>query len=105
MHTNIVIFVFLDLVLSFRQYPTRKTGVTGLFVFMVGYLVWIHIIKYMSDKWVYPILNVLNLPMRLVFLVFNGAFGVSFYYVGEYLNSKIWANELKSAKPIGKKQK
>lgn len=105
MHTNILIFVFLELILSFRQYPIRKSGVTGLTLFMIGYLIWIHIIKYMSGRWVYPILEVLNLPMRIVFLVFNGAFGVSFYFVGEFLNNKIWATELKSAKSSGKKHK
>lgn len=105
MHTNILIFVFLEMILSFRQYPVRKSGVTGLTLFMIGYLIWIHIIKHMSGRWVYPILEVLNLPMRIVFLVFNGAFGVSFYFVGEFLNNKIWASELKSVKSSGKKHK
>lgn len=98
MHTNIVIFILLELILTFRQYPSRKTGFTGLLIFNVCYVIWIHIIKYKSGKWVYPILDVLSLPQRIGFILFIGVFGISFYFVGEFLNNKIWANEIKTNK-------
>lgn len=105
MHTNIVIFIVLELFLSFRQYPSRKTGFTGLLVFNVCYLIWIHIIKYMSGRWVYPILEVLTLPQRIIFMLVVGIFGISFYFVGEFLNNKIWAKELQTPKSSTKKHK
>lgn len=105
MHTNIVFFILLDLLVSFRQYPSRKSGFTGLLLFNVAYVIWIHIIKYMSGRWVYPILEVLNLPQRIGFMLFVGVFGISFYFVGEYVNNKVWAKELKSSKSSGKKHK
>ena len=105
MHTNIVIFILLELFISFREYPNRKTGITGLLIFNILYVIWIHIIKYKSGRWVYPILDVLTLPQRIGFIVFIGVFGISFYFVGEYLNNKIWANELKPTKSSGKKHK
>lgn len=102
MHTNIVIFILLELFISFRQYPNRKSGFSGLLIFNILYVIWIHIIKYKSGRWVYPILDVLSLPQRIGFIVFIGIFGVSFYFVGEYLNNKIWANELKPSKSAKK---
>lgn len=105
MHTNIVIFILLDMAVTFRQYPSRKTGFTGLLIFNVAYLIWIHIIKYKSGRWVYPILEVLTFPQRIGFMVVVGIFGISFYFVGEYLNNKFWAKELKPIKSSGKKHK
>lgn len=97
MHTNIMIFITLELFMSFRKYPARKHAVTCLFIFNLIYIAWVHVIKYMSDKWVYPVLEVFNLPQRIAFLTFMCVFGLSFYYIGEFLNNKIWASELKSS--------
>lgn len=104
MHTNIVVFICVEMCTSFRQYPSRKKGLTGLVIFMAAYLVWIHIIRYASGVWVYPVLEVLDLPQRIVFFIVNLAFGLSFYYLGEFLNKHLWANELRSLKS-GKKSK
>lgn len=53
----------------------------------------------------YPVLDVLELPQRIVFFAVSLAFGVSLYFVGELLNNKIWADELRALKPKGKKNK
>ncbi|XP_031629457.1 androgen-induced gene 1 protein-like isoform X1 [Contarinia nasturtii] len=98
MHTNIVFFILLELLVSFRQYPAGKSGFIGLLVFNIFYVIWIHIIKFKTDRWVYPVLEVLNLPQRIGFILFIGIFGISFYFVGEYVNKRVWANELKSNK-------
>lgn len=106
MHTNVAIFILLELFLSFRQYPNRKSGFTGLLIFNICYVIWIHIIKAVSGRWVYPILEVLNLPQRIGFILFIGVFGISFYFIGELLNNKIWASELKSNNKLnGQKRK
>lgn len=98
MHTNVALFIVMELFVTFRQYPNRKLGVTSLTIFMLGYVIWIHVIKYVSGKWVYPILEVLDMPARTAFMVFIGIFCISFYFVGEYLNNKVWAREIKTAK-------
>lgn len=98
MHTNVALFIVMELFVTFRQYPTRKTGVISLTVFMLGYVTWIHIIKHVSGKWVYPILEVLNLPQRIAFIAFIGVFCISFYFVGEFLNNTVWAKEIKTTK-------
>ena len=95
MHTNIVVFIVLEMFISFRSYPTRSKGIKCLSSFMVGYLVWLHIVKYYSGFWVYPVLDVLNLPMRILFFVGILAFTLIMYIFGESLNNIIWNKEIK----------
>ncbi|KAL5281642.1 hypothetical protein ACFFRR_005161 [Megaselia abdita] len=94
-HTNVMVFMLLELFISFRQYPSRGKCLFGLITFMISYLAWLHVVKHYSGIWVYPVLEVLPLPMRIVF--FAGAIGatVAFYFVGELLNKKIWAKEIR----------
>lgn len=98
MHTNIVIFIVMELFTTFRQYPSRKSGLTGLSIFMLGYLIWIHIIKHFAGVWVYPVLNVLEFGQRIVFFIVILVFCLSLYFIGEHLNNKIWADELRQIK-------
>ncbi len=101
MHTNIMIFVVLELFTSFRSYPSRKAGLAGLSVFMAIYLGWLHIIKYNADFWVYPVLEVLNLPLRIVFFLLVLCFSIGLYIFGEFFNEQIWVREIKHATKFG----
>lgn len=98
MHTNIVIFMILEICTSFRQYPSRKAGLTGLSIFMASYLVWLHVIRHFGGIWVYPVLDVLNLPQRIIFFVVSLGFSVGLYVFGEFFNNLIWTKELKQLK-------
>ncbi|EDW36865.1 GL25826 [Drosophila persimilis] len=98
LHTNIVVFIVLELFTSYRAYPKRSKGLTGLTIFMGAYLVWIHIVKHYSGVWVYPVLEVLQLPQRIVFFVAVIGFTLALYLVGEFLNNTVWAKEVKLAK-------
>lgn len=89
-HTNILAFVFLEMFLLFHKYPSRKLGLGSLSVFMIAYLVWVHIIKYKTNIWVYPVLAVLNWPQRIGFYIFTMAVPVAFYYFGEFVNNLTW---------------
>lgn len=80
---------------SFRLYPSRRKGIGGLMIFMACYLKWIHIIYYMSGVWVYPILEVLALPLRVLFFVGVFVFSIVLYRIGECFNELIWVKELK----------
>ncbi|KAJ3646174.1 hypothetical protein Zmor_023772 [Zophobas morio] len=51
MHTNIMIFILIELYTSYRKYPSRKFGMSVLSVFMLIYLIWIHIIHAYSGAW------------------------------------------------------
>ncbi|XP_055613176.1 androgen-induced gene 1 protein-like isoform X3 [Uranotaenia lowii] len=98
MHTNIVIFMVLEICTSFRQYPSRKAGLTGLGIFMACYLGWLHVIRHYGGIWVYPVLDVLNLPQRILFFAASLIFSVGLYLFGEFFNNLIWTKELKQLK-------
>ncbi|XP_060522234.1 androgen-induced gene 1 protein-like [Cylas formicarius] len=92
MHTNIMIFTLLELVTSYRTYPSRKVGLTLLLSFMASYLVWIHVLNAYTNHWVYPILDVLNFPARIVFFISNIVIVVVLYVMGEKINSLRWGS-------------
>ncbi|XP_041632042.1 androgen-induced gene 1 protein isoform X3 [Drosophila kikkawai] len=98
LHTNIVVFIVLEIFTSYRSYPKRSQGLTGLAIFMGAYLVWIHVVKHYSGVWVYPVLEVLQLPQRILFFVAVIGFTLSLYLLGEFLNNTVWAKEVKLAK-------
>lgn len=50
MHTNIVIFIVLEMILSYHKYPCTKSMCAGLGTYIVGYVIWVHIVKHVSGK-------------------------------------------------------
>lgn len=100
MHTNIVIVTVVELVTSFREYPTRKRGLTILGFVMASYLVWLHVIHYYTEVWVYPVLEVLSLPLRLVFFLSSLGLVFVLYVSGEFLNNIVWSKQLKAYKQL-----
>jgi hypothetical protein len=92
-----MIFIVMEMFTSFRRYPSRKAGLAGLSIFMAAYLGWIHVIKYKANVWVYPVLEKLPLPMRIVFFVVCLVFSIFLYFLGEFTNEQIWVKEIKQA--------
>ncbi|XP_047992345.1 androgen-induced gene 1 protein-like [Leguminivora glycinivorella] len=104
MHTNIVAFIVIELLTSFRMYPSRNRGISLLTAFMLCYMVWIHVIYAQTGAWVYPVLEVLNWPLRVVFYLFSLAFVLSLYVVGEKINKIVWSKEIEKTVKSGKKK-
>lgn len=98
MHSNIMVFMILELFTSFRNYPCKKAGLIGLSLFMISYLSWIHVIKFKANVWVYPILEVLDLPMRIAFFAGCVIFSILLYLIGEFANRQIWIREINQIK-------
>lgn len=104
MHTNIMIFTFIEMVTSFRMYPKRKLGMSILTLFMLCYVVWLHVIYFETGGWVYPILSVLSWPLRIAFYVFSLVIVFSLYVFGERLNGTVWSREVEKTVRSGKKK-
>lgn len=98
MHTNIMVFIIIEMLITYRRYPPRKSGLTILASFLVVYLVWMHIVYMMTNVWVYPVMAVLNLPLRLCFFILLFALVTALYISGEYINDKIWSPRIVSKK-------
>ncbi|XP_063365257.1 androgen-induced gene 1 protein-like [Cydia amplana] len=104
MHTNIVAFTLIELLASFRMYPSRSHGISLLTAFMLCYAIWIHVIYVQTGAWVYPVLEVLNWPLRVVFYLFGLGFVLSLYVVGERMNKAVWSKEIEKTVKSGKKK-
>lgn len=89
LHTNVSIFVLLDIFFSRHQYPGRKSAIRGLILFMLGYLIWVYIIKLNTGKWVYGIIGVFSAPQRIAFFVICGLVTLGLYFIGELLNKLV----------------
>lgn len=92
--------MLLELFTSFRDYPSKKLGLSGLSLFMISYLVWIHVIKFKANVWVYPILEVLSVPMRIGFFAACIVFSIIIYLVGEFANRQVWIREIKQIEKL-----
>lgn len=104
-HSYIMVFIVVEMILVYRKYPSQKSCLTGLTVFMAVYLAWVHVIKYNTDKWVYPILNVLPFYQRILFFAFCLSVPVSFYFLGNFLNNIIWSKSRITSKNVKKDKK
>lgn len=97
-HTNVALLAIMDLFTCFRRYPSRLAGITGNVAFMLLYIIWVHIVRYFSGLWVYPLLEVLSLPMRYAMLSGLVALNIICYILGEIANNIVWAPEIKLLK-------
>lgn len=65
----------------------------------------IYIIYYKSGVWVYPVLEVLSLPLRIVFFSALITFSIGLYFIGEKVDNLFWGNEyIKHEKSYAKKK-
>lgn len=97
-HTMVFVLPFLEMVTAYRKYGPIQTGLIGLLVFQSIYLIWIHIVYYKSNMWVYPILETLGLISRYLFLGTSVVFSLVLYFGGQYLNNTVWSSHLKLEK-------
>ncbi|XP_033151435.1 androgen-induced gene 1 protein [Drosophila mauritiana] len=94
-HTNVALLAIMDLFTCFRRYPSRLAGITGNVSFILLYIIWLHIVRYFSGEWVYPILEVLPAYLRYVFLALLVGFNLVCYLLGEFANNVVWGPEFK----------
>lgn len=96
MHTMIVVTTIVEMITAPRQYPKRLAGLGGLLAFMAIYLVWLLIVYAMSGIWVYPVMDVLSWPLRILFFLALFLMAAALYIVGEFFDRLIWGRAKKS---------
>lgn len=96
-HTNIIIFIFIEMYWTYHSYPCYKSMLAGLGTFLVSYLVWVHIIKHFSGYWVYGVLDELDFGPRIAFFAFTCSLPIGLYFLGKFINRKIWESRLDNA--------
>ncbi|XP_047987464.1 androgen-induced gene 1 protein-like [Leguminivora glycinivorella] len=90
MHTFILLFIALELVITYRRYPSRAVGYSIVILFNLMYTIWFHCIYYQTGVWVYPIYSVLNWPARVGLQLASTSTALGFYVLGEKLNDFVW---------------
>ncbi|KAH8239531.1 hypothetical protein KR032_005203 [Drosophila birchii] len=90
MHSFVVVYAVLELILTQHRYPLRRKGFAGLGIFMAAYLTWIHFLWLVTGIWVYPFLGALAGPFRFMFLAAIVGLGFSYYLMGESINQVLW---------------
>jgi len=98
MHSSIVPFTFIEMLIVPKLYPSRRSALFGLATLMLGYLAWVFYIAFRTNFWVYPILEVLDWNYRLLFITILMVFSSILYFTGEKLHSTIWDKKTKQDK-------
>lgn len=98
LHTNISIFILLELVLVKHVYPKRSRAIRGLILFLLGYLIWVYVVFMNTGKWVYGIIGIFTAPQRIAFFAVCGLVTLVLYLVGETLNKMLTRSEKAKAK-------
>lgn len=89
MHTLIVPFICIEMLVTKRIYPSRKFGINVMIAFISTYSLWVLAIYIHTGIWAYPFLEFLNWPLRIIFFVVSTLGALGMYVVGEKLNRAI----------------
>lgn len=96
LHTNVSIFILLDLLMVHHIYPKKRTAIRGLTLFMLSYLIWIYLIFINTGRWVYGIIGIFTAPQRIAFFLVCGLVTIFLYLIGETLSKFVVRSEMKN---------
>ncbi|KAI5639623.1 FAR-17a/AIG1-like protein domain-containing protein [Phthorimaea operculella] len=86
MHTTITVFIILESLLSPITYPSRKVGIPLGLVFIIAYVSLLATIFMRSGSLVYPVFDVMTVPMKVGFIASGALLGLFLYFFGELFN-------------------
>ncbi|TKR72682.1 hypothetical protein L596_020094 [Steinernema carpocapsae] len=86
-HTLPLFAMIVDHVLWRHARACRFKASAAIGVFTGCYIAWVVTFHHLFDRWAYPILAQLNLPLRGVFFAFAGGFILANYFLGDTFNS------------------
>ncbi|XP_076653598.1 androgen-induced gene 1 protein isoform X5 [Halictus rubicundus] len=93
MHSMVLVSTVIEMIIAPRQYPRRLTGLSTTVIFDFIYLIWVNVIYYKSGIWVYPLLSLMSVPVRMLFMLSMMVFNGILYFVGEAIHNFVWGNE------------
>ena len=93
-HTGIIVTSLIEIIVVFHRYPSNFRAFIMQFLITTAYLVLIVWIFSVTNKWPYPFLAMIPLPLFPVFCVINLLIFVVFYYIGKVLCYFRWRGKL-----------
>lgn len=103
MHTTIVPFIVIELIVTPKKYPSKFVGITFSLFVVICYLALLGAAFIKSGTMVYPVLNAMNWTAKAGFISGSIIGGLGIYLLGEKLNYLIHGSGI--AKPKAKKMK
>lgn len=94
LHTNVLLFILIELFILSHQYSCKKNQLGALTIFALLYIFWVHIVKLVANAWVYPIFYVISVPERIGFFALAATFPLLCYFVGYFINNLVWKSTL-----------
>ncbi|RUS88992.1 hypothetical protein EGW08_003239 [Elysia chlorotica] len=98
LHTAVFPFLMIEKYLVHHQYPSRRSGIALSCTVAVVYIIWILFVAYYEGFWVYPVLEVLAMLEKVLFIAVCCVFCASFYILGEFLTNILWGKPVQTSK-------
>lgn len=105
MHTLIVPFVIIELIVTPKKYPSKCVGITFSLIVVLCYLSLLGIAFIIGGTMVYPVLNAMNWTVKIGFVFISIVGGLGVYFIGEELNYLIHGSRIAKIKTQKVKRK
>lgn len=99
-HTFVIFWPVGELLIINHIYPPSIIGSLSAFFVSALYMFWVHIIYFVDNFWVYPILENFGLFQRLMFCCAIIGFYQVLYLIGKVANSYIHGNKIRFKKLV-----
>lgn len=105
LHTLPLFLVFLEKLLVYHHYQTRRSALVGITALVMLYNGIIFSVYYIDGFWIYPVFKVLSWPMRAVFILCCIIFFFILYVIGEIVTALVYFRNGVTTKPKKKLRK
>lgn len=105
MHTLIVPFVIIELIVTPKKYPSKRVGITFSLFVVFCYLSLLGAAFIKGGTMVYPVLNAMNWTVKIGFVTVSIIGGLGVYIIGEELNYLIHGSGIAKIKSKKVKRK
>lgn len=89
MHTLILPVILVELLVTKRNYPSKRTGFAVAIILTVIYAGYIHIVYFKYNIWPYPFMYVISASTKIFYFIGSGLLGMVFYLIGEKLDALV----------------
>ncbi|XP_032829735.1 androgen-induced gene 1 protein isoform X2 [Petromyzon marinus] len=93
MHSTVLLFLLLEILMTPHRYPSRAMGLLGTVLFSVAYIGWVLWVQQAAGISVYPLLARLARPVLGALLALAVLAVGCLYVAGEKLDSFVWGRE------------
>ncbi|KAJ8726102.1 hypothetical protein PYW07_000800 [Mythimna separata] len=87
MHTLILPFILIELLVTNRNYPSTKTGSSVAIILAAIYTGYIHFVYFKHGIWPYPFLHVVSWTTKIFYFIGSTLLGILLYLLGEKFHS------------------